>query len=110
MNLLFTPGSRASLTSLGLDALAGWINTPADAVYTAAAPMGGMMEMALLPGSSKVATLKLDAAAIPGEDVLTFTNGQVVVAEGDLTAHDMSDGQTFTIRVGQLMVGAANRH
>jgi hypothetical protein len=80
-----------------LASVAGAISTPAGAVYTTSAPLGGYVRIPLPGGPIAVATLTLHVSGTPG----TYTLGLVDATYGDTygQTQTMAAGGLFTITV-----------
>ena len=110
---LLEPGVTASVATYDLSAIAGVIATPAASAvvgaensettsasggFTSAHPIGGLTEVALLPGTSPVATLTLDITGTTGVYHLSFAGGRYSAVPSLETAA-MSAGPVFAIRL-----------
>ena len=75
-----------------------WSEVSADGGFTSAHPILRLTEIALLPGTSPVATLTLDITGTTGVYHLSFAGGQYS-AVPSLESAAMSAGPVFEIRL-----------
>ncbi|HOJ72956.1 MAG TPA: VWA domain-containing protein [Phycisphaerae bacterium] len=93
------PGATTWTGMPGLDYLHGPMNTPAEDYFVGLSSIGGVASAEMGIGPSRVATLTLHVAGVPGTYQLWLSYGSYSVAGS--SSMPMQPGPRFEIRVGQ---------